>query len=54
MARYRHISSLADEENLLRDIIQLEERILKQKEDNRKRKNAQDCSGIFEPITNYN
>ena len=53
MARYHHISSLEDEENLLKNIIQLEEKILKQKEYNRKRKNAQNekYSGIFEPIT---
>ena len=53
MARYHHISSLADEEILLSKIIDLESKIRKQKESQRLEKNIQTekYTNIFEPIT---
>ena len=53
MARYHHISNLADEEKLLSDIIRLEAQIREEKEKRRINKNTQNetYTGIFEPIT---
>lgn len=53
MTRYHHITSLADEEKLLSEIIQLETQIRKEKEQKRVQKNTQSekYTGIFEPIT---
>ena len=53
MTHYHHIKSLADEERLLKEIIDLETQIHAQKERQRLKKNSQNekFAQIFEPIT---